>query len=677
MRPSRASQYVVVKEKGGALLDRLVHVINRIVSPPTQRRIARGYHVTTVWLGSLLGTAVLFLVCVDAVANNWALNDFIGNALQFRTPVAPMQSLADLPAYYSFATGFAPSNLSLVGYWMIDTAVQEIASDSSDIYLLTAGTYHVTGPDMDFCNGFARTFTVDLTRPVKLAFVEDSITFLLGDAISHAFTDDLVAKQAPNTSTIKSLTDMGYRGTRMQTKLQMTTTIPIKNSSATQLILATYYRVYSKAYCTGCNPMAEVNRGTCNLTLTYTDATRRVKVSVSKMVLGAEHDVGLMFHRDVYSTIAAVIKYIAIFIASAGFLASRKTVQWREEDATKVETLWHKLVDMIAPKYFPHLSHTLRFDLFCYNSDLFVLLFVVSNILDMNSAFMFIREVHVINQYDVHFTMSLQLFALSTRLLWFNLGMLKLAKLFVHVISPAAYCGDSVVMPLLNLSSVTALYLSAILLFYVPEYVEYNNSLRADIKSRAEQLDGVFVDFFNSFYVRGMPAIVIGLVLNMVGVLAFDHVTMWAFWRRLQKNSLSRQAMYNSTSVLCDFVSDVHEVDNDEPTTDASHRRTTTDKSVVMQCKARRLSTLQWYFMSHMVCFGLPERELSKKKSAAAAATTAAAKDDNATGDGKTILYVVGQSESGHLHLLDDHLVDVKSLAFNIKILRDTAVEIK
>ncbi|KAF0690035.1 Aste57867_18544 [Aphanomyces stellatus] len=635
--------------------------IDRVVPLHAQHALIHAVHLVLPWIGSTIGAVVLALVVVDALANNWALNDFVGNALQFRTPVAPLASPADLASYYTFGAGFGVANLSLVGHWMVDSTVRALANNSGDVYLLTAGTYTVEAKSPVDCAPFARNYTVDLATPVRLAYTDDSVTFLRGDSISHAFTNDLTENLPPSNASIAALEALGYHGARMQVKLHMTTIVPVVNTSTPQTAQIAWFLVYAKSFCTGCTPIAQLGRGVCNLTYAYVASTKTLQVKSSTSVVGSTFDLGLMFHRNVYSTIATILKYIGIFLAGAGFLASRKTVQWRDADDQKIEAMWSKVVDTIAPKYFPHLSHAIRFDLFCYNSDLCVVLFVASNLIDMQTSIMYLREVNVFNEVTPNFGMSLQLFAISTRLLWMNVGLVKLAKIVVHVVAPASYSGQSRLMGLLNLSSVTALYLSAIMLYYVPPYIEYNNKSRVDVRHKVEQLDGTRVDFFDSFYFRGSPAIGIGLVLNMAGVLAFDQVTLFAFWRRLKKNSLSRQAMYNSTSVLCEYVDDVHHA-------------TTDDKSAVMECKARRLSTLQWYFMSHMLCFGLPEKEMAKKKGVAVTATTT---KDDPTSDGTNNVYIVAQDEGGHLFLLDDHLVAVKSLAFNIKILRNTAATIK
>ncbi|CAK4628528.1 unnamed protein product, partial [Aphanomyces euteiches] len=361
---------------------------------------------------------------------------------------------------------------------------------------------------------------------------------------------------------------------------------------------------------------------------------------------------------DAYMTLSLIFKFIAIFIAIAGYLASRKTVRWQDMDEERVETVWHRWLNAFAPKYYPHMSHAIRFDLFCYNSDIFVILYFTSVVLDLSRCIEFIRLANYYNSRSPRFDISLLVFALSTRLLWLNLFVLKLVKWIFNIVNPALYSGQSKIMPYFNFSSTIMLYLSSILLYYVPPYIEYSNSGRWDVKNNVQRLDGTFVNFFESFYVRVAPAVLVGLLVNLVGVLTFDHILMFVLWNSLKNNSLSRQAIYNSTVVICEFVQDVKFY----------------DANIVINCNARRLSTLQWYFTSHVVCFGLPEKELVRKKGFTVTNPTTRAGEGK---EGRLILHTVGQGDSGHIHLFDANLADVKDLAFSIKILRNVDVVVR
>ncbi|KAF0713131.1 hypothetical protein AaE_011857 [Aphanomyces astaci] len=225
--------------------------------------------------------------------------------------------------------------------------------------------------------------------PVKLAVVDDGVTYLRGDALSHWYSNDLVDNLPTKKSKMADMQALGYNPVRMQADLRMTMGLPIQNTTKTQNFAVPFYRVHP----------------------------------------WSRH-----------------VQYVAILIGKAGFLASRKTVQWHDRSPDKVESVIEKLMDMVVPKYFPRLSYAIRFDLFCYNSDLFVLLFVVSNVLDMNQAIQYIREVNAYNALSPQWDMTVKLFALSTRLLWLNVGLVKLAKMALHFVSSATYSGHSRVM---------------------------------------------------------------------------------------------------------------------------------------------------------------------------------------------------------------------------------------
>ncbi|RQM19733.1 hypothetical protein B5M09_011265 [Aphanomyces astaci] len=526
--------HVLVKEQSSTF-----RFVFRLVPPSVKRKTFQTYTLIVPWISHIIGFLVLVLVFVDAIANNWAVNDYCGNALQFRTPFAHIETASELPNDFIFGQGRGFSNMSFVGRWMMSLAVSDVASHSDSMYILTAGQYSIQAATMNYCGTLNGNYSVpDLSMPVKLAVVDDGVTYLRGDALSHWFTNDLVDNLPTKSSKKADVQALGFHPARMQADLRLTMGLDIKNTSKTQTFAVSFYRVYSKSYCTGCVPLATLGHGTCNLTVQYIQRTNMVVVTKSFSMPDSTHYLGLMFSRSIYTIIGSVLKYVAILIGMAGFLASRKTVQWHDRSPDKVESVTEKLMDMVVPKYFSHQSFAMTFDLFCYNSDLLVLLFVVSNLLDMNQAIQYIREVNAYNALSPQWDMTVKLFALSTRLLWLNVGLVKLAKMTVHFVSSATYSGHSRVMSWLNFSSVTTLYLSAILLYFVPDYIEYNNICRWDIANSLESINGSVIDSFKSFYFRGAPAIGIGLALNVAGVLAVDHLVLFEFWRNLSKNSL-------------------------------------------------------------------------------------------------------------------------------------------
>ncbi|KDO25129.1 hypothetical protein SPRG_09277 [Saprolegnia parasitica CBS 223.65] len=647
----RGSGYAVVKEKPSSSTHDLV--------------LGRVYWFIE-WLSFGAGLIVVVLVAFDAIANNWAFNDFIGNGYQYMTPVADVAHASQLEGAYAFPPGAGISDLSRISKWMVNYTISNLVLPGNDkIYVLSAGTYTING-GMNLCNIFKRSYPSANASagPIQLGVAQDAITFLRGEAFSHLFTDDATSNLANASMRSAQLGALGYAPARIQTDIRLTQRIPaLSNVTSVQSFLVGYYRIYPKAYCTGCIPIAELGHGTCNLSLVVRPDQRGVTVVNASHVDGSAHGLGLMIQQNAFSAASHYLKFIAMLFAVGGYLASRRTVQWQEVDVNVTETFLHKIVKMVLPSYYPHVSHAIRFDMICYNSDMFVLFFTTSVVLDINHAIIFTREVQVFNQVCFKWSMGFQLFALSTRLLWLNCAFLKALKVLWHLVSTATYCGQSHIMGFFNLRSVTSLYLSAIMLF----------TSRRSSTARWDR-----VGLLQSFYVRGSGAIAAGLVSNILMVALLDHTCNMAFWRRLGQNSLARQAIYNSTSILMDDIIGI-----DPGAIDAV--------SPVIHCKARRLCTLQWFFLSHLSLFGLPEKELKKKNHQhahhppASDTTMGMSQLPSAHGDGAESsnsgrsdqLYLVAQGSDHHFHLLDSDYKDVKSLMFNIKILKNTSVLIK
>ncbi|EQC26820.1 hypothetical protein SDRG_15331 [Saprolegnia diclina VS20] len=611
-----------------------------------------------------VGFIVICLVAFDSIANNWAVNQFVGNGFRFLSPIATVSSSAQLSSQYSFAKGLGLTDLSNIGGWMMNFTVAAFVSKNPNMYFVSAGSYTLDN-SMSLCAIFQRKYTVDIsTSPyVKLGLASDTVSFIRGDTVSHAFTDDASANLGNVSMSSAQLRALGYAPARTIVDTRLTRPFAIANSSAPQSYNVSYYRVFPKSFCTGCDPIAEFGFGTCHLTMVYNDSSKQLTVTSGANIVGSTYDLGLMLPCTPLVVLSQVLKVLAIMFAIAGYLASRSTVQWYEVDLAKPETLVSRLVRTVLPKHFPYASHALRFDMFCYNSDIFVFLYCGMVLLDIQNGLIFLRHMNLYNALAPQFKYSLQLFALSVRLLWGNCAAFKLLKITLHTLARSTYAGENRLMELGNLSGVTTLYLSAILLFYVPPYFEYSNSVIVELKNGVEKLDGLHVDVFNSFYVRNASAIAIGLVANLGLVVLLDHSVHYAFWRKLRAHSFARQAIYNSSSILCDYLDDIQQ----KPQSGISR----------MVCKARRLSTLQWFFMTHLTLFGLPEKDLritKKRVTQAATAMTGSAASSQTTIDTP---YLVTQDGSYQLHLVDESLVDVTALVYNIKILKDTSVVIQ
>ncbi|OQS07527.1 ATP-binding Cassette (ABC) Superfamily [Thraustotheca clavata] len=476
--------------------------------------------------------------------------------------------------------------------------------------------------------------------------------------IIHLFTNELSSNVAKAPINSAGLDALGYIPGRTATDLRMTTGISLANTSDTQILSVPFYKINTRSFCSGCGTSPELGFGHCDMTFVYNDTTKAVVITKSTNVLGSIYKVGIILPRSIFSA-ASYIKILAIIFAVGGFLASRKTVMWVEQDAAATESILAKIIHVVSPKSFNYPSHALRFDMFCFNSDVFVFLFTISVLLDMQNSFLFLRFMNLYNAQTPSLIHYLQMAGLTTRLLWLNCTCLKLTKIVWSFISTTSFNGDSKIMGFCNLTSVISLYLSAIMLIEVPAYIEYNNSLNYDLNNKVENLDAIHVSTFDSFYFRAVPALTVLMLLNIFFFTALDQLWNRKKFQILSRNSLGRQALYNSSSILCDFQHDVQS----DTTNDA--------KETLLICKARRLSTLQWFFMSHLTCFGLQEKDLRNRKGKQMTHVSPgpSAKEDLNYGK-----YMVVQDGDRNVHLLDDQFVDVTSLVYNIKVLKDTNI---
>ncbi|KDO29173.1 hypothetical protein SPRG_05415 [Saprolegnia parasitica CBS 223.65] len=643
-----------------------------VLTKPTLWTYAHRAHAFLVAAASLF---VVLLVAGDAIVNNWALVNFMGGGYFFVTPIAAATSLDSLGAQYSFAANMGLQDLSKSGRWMSNYTVTHMVAKSEKIYVIATGDIPLT-PHSVLCPIFEARYAVDLNATngrVHLALASDAVSFFRGNAISHAFTDDDSANLANASMGAQELFALNYVPGRVTVDKRFTNEIQLRNTTAPQTHVVSYYRIFSRSLCTGCDPVAELGYGSCNFTVVYNDSAKAVTVTNSTYVPGSVYKLGIVMPHTFLGELALVAKSIAIAFAVLGYLASRRTVQW--PDATHVESSLAKALRTILPKCFPYPSHALSYSMFCYNSDWFVILYAFSVLIDIRNCLMYVRNVNLYTMYAPQFGYSLQLFALTSRLLWVNCAILKCTKGLVHMLSVAQYAGESRLVGFFNLSSVSWLYASAIALFYVPPLIEYNNSVVINLTNARERIDGICVGVYDGFYMRVATSIAVGLVANIFLVTGLNHVCSYKYWQLVAKNSLARQAVFNSSSIVCDYL-DGLQADGD---------------GSIFVLHARRVSTLQWFFSSHLTLFGLPEKGLRAKKlqvatqqsqkapsarsASAAIACSTTASNANAEDDARDCSVV--QSGDAALHLLDGRLVEVSNLAFNIKLLKNLTVTVK
>ena len=277
----------------------------------------------------LTGIAVLCLVGLDTVANNWAINNFVGNGYQFLTPLATASSTADLLRQYSFARGASLTDMSKVGQWVFNyTVMQLVTPDNDKVFLLSAGSFQ-TSATFDQC-GFWKGVYAAPSLTVQLGGASDSISYLRGQAFSHTFTDDMTTNLGNASMSQSQLSALGYMPARLQVDVRLTVPVTLVNASRPQSMPVIYYRYFPRSYCTGCSPSATFGRGHCNLTFVYNASSASVRVTSGVFIDQTPYHLGLMLPQSIFTAASNYLKCIALLFAVGGYLASRRTVQWLE-----------------------------------------------------------------------------------------------------------------------------------------------------------------------------------------------------------------------------------------------------------------------------------------------------------------------------------------------------------
>ncbi|OQS03186.1 hypothetical protein THRCLA_21217 [Thraustotheca clavata] len=330
-------------------------------------------HVLVGYASFLLGICIVLLLSMDTVVNNWSINDFVGDGYAFLTPIATVQSAEELNNQYNFASNWGLNELSKVGYWMVNSSVNAFVTKSNSIFVVSVGWFPMASGSQDQCKIFQTSYPLDLSQTPnpRLALASNLVTYYRGNALTHYFSNDRTVNVATAPISSSGLDDLGYTPGRIGVDMRLTTKIPLVNTSSPQEIDVTFYKFYPKSICTGCSTVTELGFGHCNLTFIYNDTTKRVKITNSNNILGTTYKFGLLIPQSLFSSASHYVKVIAIIFAVGGFLASRRTAMWLEVDRNKTDSILAKILRMILPKYFPYPSHALRFDMFCYNSDIF------------------------------------------------------------------------------------------------------------------------------------------------------------------------------------------------------------------------------------------------------------------------------------------------------------------
>ncbi|KAF0698698.1 Aste57867_10698 [Aphanomyces stellatus] len=663
-----------------------------------------------------------FLVAVDVTCNNWEIVHAIGNAKHFFTPLQDITTIQDMVSQYAFVNNMTPDTISKVAKSMLNYTVDAMDVDNGANYFLTANTYTILESNNDICRTLVGTYTVPTrpppsqANPFRLAAAINQITYIRGSPLSKAFgTADTVV--APKGSKDQELTNMGYIPGRWDLDMRFSTRIDLPLDTNSYSTNVSMYRIFSKSFCSGCDPNTELGLDICSITYSYNATNNTFAVASAKAFLGGSHLLGLVISRTWGTVASLAIRGVCVVFAVVGYAVSKKTVRWT--DPPTMGSWVRRIIHTISPTplyKFP--SHTLTFTTFCLDSDLFVLFYSFAIVLDEKNSMVYSRVMNRWNQYSDNSWVSVQLFAMQFRWLWLNCAVLKLLKSVVNVGAMTRYNGTNVIVGFLNLSSVTYVYLSAVLLILRTQFIEYGNTDNVGLFSTTEDLDGIRVDWFQSWYTRNIPEFILVMIVNLICVIALDHTLNRRLWRRLARNSLARQAMFNSTSILSVMYYTFHDVPG------------YSGQAVLVQ--ARALCTAQWFLLCHTTCFGLAEHPkniramITKHLGSGVTTTTASRRSSNpnvptydpmatkATTTGTptnkyivvkakaanaevaslddttqatgvltdleetavqpniTEMVIVAQDPDGHIHLYDARKRELQALSLEIKILGDT-----
>ncbi|CAK4193248.1 unnamed protein product [Aphanomyces euteiches] len=254
-------------------------------------------------------------------------------------------------------------------------------------HMLTVGSHVIRDAAKDTCGSLVRTFPLNsaidtLAGTVRLDVVFDSLQYVRGSIFEH-MSGTADTRPAPPDATHDVLTDFGYKPTRMDCDMSLTTPIQVPNASGVVVSTNTsMFRFYAKSFCTACPPIVEFGHDICALNVTYNATAQTTTVLSSKARIGGVH---MPHPLDRWLCARPVLT--AIF----GYIASQKTIRWC--DATALSTWYKRAIYTMSPPIYRYSSYAFSFSSFCLNSDWFVFGDVIA---------VFFDEKHSIQQDYVH-----------------------------------------------------------------------------------------------------------------------------------------------------------------------------------------------------------------------------------------------------------------------------------
>ncbi|RHY90927.1 hypothetical protein DYB35_003736 [Aphanomyces astaci] len=649
-----------------------------------------------------LGVFCTFLLVVDVSSNNWELIDYVGDAKHLLTPLLAIDSVDTMQDRFTFCDGGAPSDMSQIGQFHINISLAQIQARDSNTFILGTTKHLIQDRANDICGQIVQSYPIKdpTAKSVRLGTVDDGITFARGTALTHWLGNTLSSPQATDGMNETQLRALGYVPARHSTDLRLMTPLVLPPPGQVTAGSVSMYRFFMKAFCSGCVPGTELGLDTCAIEYLYNDTTNTLEITSSQAILGGSHELGFIFQRRGGPILALYIRFATLLLLIGVYSASQKTVQWLDYAG---QSLPQRLVRLISPPLYRQPCSVFGLSDICFNSDIFVVLYTLMVLLDEEISMVFSGEIHTWHDHTSDdILVDIRLMSIHLRWLWLNCFLLKAAKWTVNFVSLTRFSGDNTIMGWLNYSSVAWIYLGVFVLFQRNDIINRNNADKVELLSTTQSLDATFVRLFDSWYVRAMPTLALALVTNLVVWLLVDRAVNWHWWQAFAHNSMARQLMFNSTSILAVVRGDVSTVQT----------RGASGQGTRITIKARALCTFHWFFSSHLTHFGLVEHPSAMRGMASNAAiapkpSSVAAKRQRAmskpskrssvgvpreasagwlavqeepvkrnsadsidTSDPEQ--YMLVQDRDGQVHLINDQKLGLKALSVEVKILRDT-----
>ncbi|CAK4544439.1 unnamed protein product [Aphanomyces euteiches] len=384
-------------------------------------------------------------------------------------------------------------------------------------HMLTVGSHVIRDAAKDTCGSLVRTFPLNsaidtLAGTVRLDVVFDSLQYVRGSIFEH-MSGTADTRPAPPDATHDVLTDFGYKPTRMDCDMSLTTPIQVPNASGVVVSTNTsMFRFYAKSFCTACPPIVEFGHDICALNVTYNATAQTTTVLSSKARIGGVHMVGLMLR----GTAASVGSLVVCAPCPHGHL----WVHRKPKDDSLVRR--DGALDMVQACDLHDVSSHLPLQQL--RVQLLELLPQQRLVRLWGRHRVYSKIMFTWNEHSDSSWIPIQIFAIEFRWLWLNCAFVKLFKFILNFVSLTRYTGKNLPVGLCNFSSVFYIYLGAVVLLFRIKIIVGINSDMVGPSPKTQPFDGLRLDVFDGYYIRAVPDVLFIMAINLAVVLTMDHL---------------------------------------------------------------------------------------------------------------------------------------------------------